>query len=221
MAPLEDLLARAKRRDSDLAPTPRWKKALQGFWFALRLFGMVSAEPLAAEQAPQGPNISLTIDDPQSALNLQMTAQNVLDPTRARPLVETVAVVVPGENTPEKNAEATGILQKAYDELRSTSGEIAKDVLKSGLQGLGATVMFAISSWLIKSGALHHSGLIVWLGGVVEKIGKLLGERGEAGSVTTEEIAADCKCTVEQATAVLTYLGFRRRGDQWTAGVKG
>jgi hypothetical protein len=220
LAPPEDLLAHANPSHSDLAPTPRWKKIFQGFWFALRLFGIVSASPLAAEEAPQAPGISLTIDHPQTALDLQTTAQNVLDPIRAPLLVETVALVVPGENTPEKKAEATGILQKAYDELRSTSGEIAKDVLKGGLQGLGASVLLAISGWLTKSGMLHHSGLIEWLGGVVKKIGKRLGERGEEGSVTAEEIAADCKCTVEQATAVLTYLGFRRRGDQWIAGVR-
>ena len=199
--------------EADEPETPGWKKALKAMALAARLAGVVAVVEPAAEAAPAGPSIEYVLQTPES-LRMQSLAQDYLDTTRADQVAPVLVAIVNEEHAPEKQAEANGLLRKAYDQLRFTAGDIAKELLKKQVSLGAALVLLEIARWFRKEGAQHRSAAISWLGGASEKIASRIEPQG-AAAVTASSIAQDCNCTAEQATAVLTYLGFKRRGDQW------
>ena len=122
------------------------------------------------------------------AVQLQAAAESLLQPTRADDLTEMLFHQFPTENTPEKRAEAKGLLHRAFEELRSGSGDIAKDVVKdlvkdSAKIGVGL-ILLRVAVWLVRRGKEKGAKVIHWLGGAMEKIAHLLHEKPEPKSVS-------------------------------------
>ena len=195
--------ARADVRPAEPSVAEKSAKAIA---LAMRLAGMFAGPVVAdAASAPQTSITHVVTPEAPASLTLQVVAHTVLDPSRAEPMAQVMVVVV--HDSPETKEETVGVLHKAFKELSSSTGEIAKEVLKTGLKWTDQLVLAAIAAWFMK----QDSKRAQWLGDVIAKIARLLNDKvKEPTTVTEDEIAVACDLTKEQATAVLTYLGYPR-----------
>jgi hypothetical protein len=136
-----------------------------------------------------------------------------LQPARAEALSQTLGN--------EQSAEQNSLLHRAYQELRSETGDIAKDLFKGYVkdtikQGT-VPVLLSIAAWFIRNGKEKKVKVIEWLGGVIAKLAQLLDKQPKAHSVTAQDVATECACTPVQAVAVLKYLGFQEHEGAWVA----
>jgi hypothetical protein len=183
---------------------------------SLRLLGSAGlgmmATPAAAEVVQSqtqtvDTSLHLTLSE---MVELQTTADMFLQPARAEALSQNLGS--------EQSAEQTSLLHRAYQELRSETGEIAKDLLKGYVKGAikhgAAAVLISIAAWFKRTGKEKKVKQIEWLGGAIAKLASLLEKQH---SVTAQEVATECGCTPVQAVALLQYLGFQEREGAWVA----
>jgi hypothetical protein len=166
-----------------------------------------AAEVVQSQTQTADPSLHLTL---LQMVQLQGTADLFLQPARAEALSQNLGS--------EHTAEQTSLLHRAYQELRSETGEIAKDLLKGYVkdaikQGT-VPVLLSIAAWFSRNGKEKKVKPIEWLGAVITKLASLLNKQH---SVATQTVATECGCTPEQAVAVLKYLGFQEREGAWVA----
>jgi hypothetical protein len=109
-------------------------------------------------------------------------------------------------------------LHCAYQELLSETGEIAQDLfkgyVKDAIEQGTVPVLLSIAAWFSRNSREKKVKPIEWLGGVIATLASLLDKQH---SVAAQAVATECGCTLEQAVAVLKYLGFQEREGAWVA----
>jgi hypothetical protein len=121
----------------------------------------------------------------------------------------------------EQRAEQTSLLRRAYEELRSETGDIAKDLFKSyvkeAIKKGAVPVLLSIAAWFTRNGKDKKGEGDRMAGRSHHELAHLLDKQPKTRSVTAQDVATECACTPVQAVAMLKYLGFQEHEGVWVA----
>ena len=179
-----------------------------------RFFGPISSSRYSIPFGIVTPDAPYSVEE-----NLGAVPWLELDP--ADELIQVLGPKFPEENTPEKHAESRQVLHEAFEELKKGSGEIGRDWAKDRVKEYVTDVALVVATSLVERGRKSGSKLLHWSGEAIIKIchhaqkpditaNEAPTTESAAPNITASQAAEKCECSVEQAEALLRYLGYRR-----------